>query len=171
MKRVLLATLLTTSLYASFTDINSFEADFLQNIVDEKGVKVTYTGHVTASKPRYALWQYLKPVQKSVYILVNKIVVIEPELEQAIIKHLNENFDLFKIIHNAKKIDTNRYLAKFRNKEYIITTDNETIQSIAYKDALENHVEIIFDHQKINKKIAKEKYIPYIPDEYDVISE
>ena len=171
MKRVLLATLLTTSLYASFTDIDSFEADFLQNIVDEKGVKVTYTGHVTASKPHYALWQYLKPVQKSVYILVNKIVVIEPELEQVVIKHLNENFDLFKIIHNAKKIDTNRYLAKFRNKEYIITTDNKTIQSIVYKDALENHVEIIFDHQKINKKITKEKYIPYIPDEYDVISE
>lgn len=171
MKRVILAALLVTSSYANIKDINSFEADFLQKIVDDKGVKITYTGHITASKPRYALWQYIKPVQKSVYILPNKIVVIEPELEQVIMKHLNKNFDLFKIIHNAKKIDKNRYLAKFKNKEYIITIEDSQIKSISYKDELDNDIKIVFKNQEENKKIPKERYIPHIPDEYDVITE
>jgi len=171
MKRIILAALLVTSAYATLNNINSFEADFSQNIVDDKGVKITYTGHITASKPRYALWQYFKPIKKSVYILPNKIIVIEPELEQVIIKHLNENFDLFKVIKNAKKIDKNKYLAKFKNKEYIITTDKATIKSISYNDELENAIKIVFDDQKINKKISQEKYIPNIPDEYDIVSE
>ena len=171
MKRVILAALLVTSGYANIKNINSFEADFLQKIVDDKGVKITYTGHITASKPRYALWQYIKPVQKSVYILPDRIIVIEPELEQAIIKHLNKNFDLFKIIHNAKAIDKNRYLAKFQDKEYIITMEDSQIKSIAYKDELENDIKIVFKNQEENKKIPKETYIPHIPDEYDIISE
>jgi len=171
MKKVVLATLLATCTYANFYDINSFEADFSQNIVDDKGVKITYIGHITASKPRYALWQYYKPVQKSVYILPNKIIIIEPDLEQVIIKHLNENFDLFKIIHNAKKIKKDKYLAKFKNKEYIIKVENSKIKSISYKDELDNAIKIIFKNQEENKKISKEKYIPHIPDEYDVVTE
>ncbi|ADN09156.1 LolA-like outer membrane lipoprotein chaperone [Sulfurimonas autotrophica] len=171
MKRVILAALLATSAYATLNNINSFEADFLQNITDDKGVKITYSGHITASKPRYALWQYHKPIQKSVYILPNKIIVIEPDLEQVIIKHLNENFDLFKIIHNAKKIDKNKYLAKFKNKEYIIKIEDSKIKSISYKDELDNDIKIMFKNQEENKKISKEKYIPHIPDEYDIVTE
>jgi len=171
MKRVILAALLVTSTYANMNDINSFEADFSQNIVDDKGVKITYIGHIIASKPRYALWQYFKPIQKSVYILPNKIIVIEPDLEQVIIKHLNGNFDLFKIIHNAKKIDANKYLAKFKDKQYIITTENSKIKAISYKDELENDVRITFENQEENKKIPQEKYTPHIPDEYDIVSE
>ncbi len=171
MKRIVLAVLLATSTYANIKNLNSFEADFSQNITDDKGVKITYNGHITASKPQFALWKYLKPIQKSVYILSNKIVVIEPDLEQAIIKHLRGNFDFFKIIHNAKKIDKNKYLAKFKDKEYIIETENSTIKSISYKDELGNNIKIIFKNQIENKKIPKERYIPHIPNEYDVVTE
>ncbi|WP_457749522.1 LolA-like outer membrane lipoprotein chaperone [Sulfurimonas sp.] len=171
MKRIVLAALLATSVYANLKNINSFEADFSQNITDDKGVKITYTGHITASKPQLALWQYLKPIEKSVYILSNKIVIIEPELEQVIIKHLRRNFDLFKIIHNAKKIDKNIYLAKFKEKDYMIRTENSQIKSISYKDDLENNIKIIFTNQRENKKIPKEKYIPHIPNEYDIVTE
>jgi len=171
MKRIVLAVLLATSAYANIKNLKSFEADFSQNITDDKGVKITYNGHITASKPQFALWQYLKPIQKSVYIMSNKIVVIEPDLEQAIIKHLRGNFDFFKIIHNAKKIDKNKYLAKFKDKEYIIETENSTIKSISYKDELENNIKIIFKNQIENKKIPKERYIPHIPNEYDVVTE
>ncbi len=171
MKRTIIAALLVTSAYANLNNINSFEADFLQNIVDDKGVKITYSGHITASKPRYALWQYFKPIKKSVYISPYEIVVVEPELEQVIIKHLNENFDLFEIIQNAKKIDENRYLASYKNKQYVINTKNGNIESIEYKDELENDIKIVFDNQKINKVILKEKFIPNIPDDYDIVRE
>ena len=171
MKKIILAALLITSSYADIKNINSFEADFSQNITDDKGTKITYSGHITASKPQYALWQYFKPIHKSVYILPNKIIVIEPDLEQAIMKHLNENFNLFEIIHNAKKINKNKYLAKFKNKEYIIKIKNSNIESISYKDELDNNIKIIFQNQEENKKISKEKYIPHIPDEYDIVTE
>ena len=171
MRKIILTAILVASSYANINNINSFEADFLQNITDDKGTKITYNGHIKASKPRYALWQYIKPIQKSVYILPNKIVIIEPEIEQAIIKHLNGNFDFFKIIQNAKKVAKDTYLAKFENKEYTLKIESTKLKSISYKDEFENNVVINFKNQEENKKIPMEVYIPHIPEEYDIITE
>jgi len=171
MKRVVLVVLLATSSYAGLKDISSFEADFTQNILDDKGTKIEYSGHITATKQKFALWQYIKPIEKSVYILSNKIIVIEPEIEQAIIKHIDENFDLFRVIQSANKIAKNKYLAKFNNKSYLIEMNGDKISSISYQDELENNIQIFFHNQKVNVKIAKERFIPVIPDEYDVIRE
>ena len=171
MKRIVLAALLVTSSYAGLKDIYSFEADFTQNIIDDKDAKIKYSGHVSATKPRFALWQYLKPVEKSVYILSNKIVMIEPEIEQVIIKRIDQNFDLFEVIKNAKEIAKNRYTAQFNNKSYTIEMNGDVIEEISYQDELENDVKILFSNQKVNKVIAPKKFIPIIPDEFDVIRE
>jgi outer membrane lipoprotein carrier protein len=169
MKEKLLLLLLTTASFASFQNINSFEADFKQNIVDDKNKTISYFGHIKAEKPQYALWNYTKPIQKSVYIFSNQAVIIEPDLEQAIIKHIKHNLDFFKLIKNAKQLSRNRYLAHYNNTDFYITIKKDLINSISYKDEFENNVTILFSNQVENKKINKMDFKPMIPDDYDVI--
>ncbi len=169
MKEKLLLLLLTTASFANMHNITSFEADFEQNIVDDQNKTILYYGHIKAIKPQYALWSYTKPVQKSVYILENQAIIVEPELEQAIIKKIGNNFDFFKLIQNAKRLSKNKYLARYNNTTFIIHTKNGTINSIVYKDEFENSVTITFRHQIEDKKIDKEEFTPNIPEDYDII--
>jgi len=160
---------LASASFANLSSINSFEADFKQDIADDQNKTIVYYGHVKATKPQYALWTYTKPIDKQVYILQNKAIIIEPELEQAIIKKIGSNFDFFKLIKNAKKIKDDTYLARYNNTTFIITTENNSILSIAYKDEFENRVTIDFSNQIVNKKIDTKEFTPNIPDGYDII--
>jgi len=169
MKQKFLLLLLTTVSYANIQTISSFEADFQQKIVDDQNKTILYEGHIIATKPQYALWNYTKPIIKRVYILENEAIIVEPELEQAIIKKINKNFDFFKLIKSAKRITKNKYLAHYNNTTFIITIDNKTISSISYKDEFENSVTIKFSNQKENRKIDKKEFQPNIPDDYDII--
>jgi len=171
MRKLLFLALITVSAQASIQNIQYFEANFTQNIVDDKNKTITYKGYVKAAKPQYALWQYTSPVNKQVYILPHKIVVVEPELEQAIVKRLGDNLDFFSLMKNAKKIDTQHYIAYFRDKKYFITIDKERLISISYKDAFDNSIKIDFTHEKIDKKIEKKSFLPNIPEDYDLIKE
>jgi len=171
MKKLLFLTLLAVSSYANISDIKYFEADFTQSIVDDQNKTITYLGHVRAAKPQYALWEYKTPIDKQVYILPSKIVVIEPELEQVIIKRIASNFDFFTLIKNAKKINKDNYLAIFNNTKYYIKLEKGMIQSISYLDEFENNVKILFASQMKNLKYKKEVFTPNIPIEYDIISE
>ena len=171
MKKLLFLALITVTAQASIKNIQYFEADFTQNIVDDENKTITYKGHVKAAKPQYALWQYKSPVDKQVYILPHKIVVVEPELEQAIIKKIGNNFDFFSLIKHAKKIDNKHYLANFREKNYLITMNNDRLVSISYKDEFDNSITIDFTDTKTNKKIEEKSFTPQIPEDYDLIKE
>ncbi len=169
MKQKFLLLLLATASFANIQTMNSFEADFQQKIVDDHNKTIVYYGHIVAKKPQYALWSYTKPITKSVYILENQAIIVEPELEQAIIKKIGKNFDFFKLLHNAQKLSQNKYLARYNNTTFIITTDKKSIQSISYKDEFENSVTINFTNQTENQKIDQKIFEPVIPDDYDVI--
>jgi outer membrane lipoprotein carrier protein len=169
MKQKFLLLCLATATFANMNKINSFEADFTQKIVDDKGKVILYSGHISAKKPQYALWKYIKPINKSVYILEGKAVIVEPDLEQAIVKKIGKNLDFFKLVENAKKISEDKYLAHYNNTTFIIQTKDGVMNSISYKDEFENKVVIDFTHQKENQKIDKKVFEPIIPDDYDVI--
>jgi len=171
MKQKILPLLFATVCFANLNDINSFEADFVQKIVDDTNKTILYYGHIKAKKPQYALWKYTKPITKSVYILDNKAVIVEPDLEQAIIKKIGKNFDFFVLLKNAKKMSDNRYLGHYNNKKFIIQTEHGTIKSLSYKDEFENRVTIEFSNQIENHTIAQKEFTPSIPDDFDIIRE
>ncbi|SFV61710.1 Outer membrane lipoprotein carrier protein LolA [hydrothermal vent metagenome] len=169
MKQKILLLFLATASFANIDNIQSFEADFKQNIVDDKNKVIAYYGHIKAMQPQYALWTYKKPIEKQVYIIENQAIIIEPELEQVIIKKIGDNLDFFQLIKHAQKLDKERYLANYNNTTFIIKIKGNKIISISYKDELDNKVTIDFTHQIVNKKIDKREFSPSIPDEYDVI--
>jgi len=171
MKKLLFLALLGVSAQASIDTLHYFEADFKQNIIDDQNKTIVYNGHVKAAKPQFALWEYKSPVNKQVYILPHEVIVVEPELEQAIIKKIGDNFDFFSLIKHAKKIDKMHYIAYFKEKDYFITMEGDRLISIAYKDDFDNSVTIDFKDVAVNKKIEKEAFTPHIPEDYDLIRE
>lgn len=160
-----------SSLFASFEDLHSFDADFIQKITDEKEKSLQYSGHVYALKPQNVLWEYKKPIEKSVYINSFNVMIVEPELEQAIVKRLDTNFDFFKIIKSAQKINVNYYETVYNNVVFKIYIKNDLISSILYKDEFDNNVEILFLHQKYNAKINKKLFFPILPSYFDIIKD
>ncbi len=169
MKKLFLIALLSSEIFAFFDTINTFEADFIQTVTDDKNKVLTYNGSIFASKPQNALWRYTAPVNKDVYINQSSVTIVEPEIEQAIIKIIDSNFDFFKIIKDAKEVEKNIFVAKLGNSSFVIRTENEQIKSISYIDEFENSVLISFDKQKQNSKINKEVFIPRIPVDFDII--
>ena len=170
MKYLLLLSLALTFVQAKLSDLNSFEADFKQTITDDKQKVLNYQGSVIATKPQNALWNYTHPVNKQVYINSRVVTIIEPELEQAIIKNIESTFDFFKLVHNAKKITKQNYETFYKETKFIIKTDaHEIINSISYKDEFENDVVIYFTNQKVNKPLDNQLFVPNIPLDYDVI--
>lgn len=165
-----LATLLTSSItYADFTTMLNFQADFTQIIQDDHNKTITYKGDVIATQPAYALWKYKSPVTKSVYVLRNKVVMVEPELEQAIIKTMQSSFDFFTLLKSAKKVSKNHYEAIFENVKYTILTKGNIVKTIQYEDEFENKITIEFTHQQVNQRIDLNVFNPYIPQGFDII--
>lgn len=169
MRYIFLAILITVELFASLEDIVSFEADFTQSITDEKNKTINYNGHIVASKPQNARWSYIKPIKKEVYINDFEVTIVEPEIEQVIIRRIESNFDFFKMISNAKKIEANRYIAYYRETEFTIVIKGKLIESISYLDEFENRIKIVFQNQKQNQNINEVIFKPSFSMEFDII--
>ncbi|ABB44320.1 Outer membrane lipoprotein carrier protein LolA [Sulfurimonas denitrificans DSM 1251] len=169
MKPFLIAVFITVELFASLDSIVSFDADFTQNITDDKNKTISYNGHIIATKPQNARWSYFKPVKKEVYINDYDVTIVEPEIEQVIIRKIESNFDFFKMIENAKENSKDNYTAKYGDTLFNIKKKGDLIESISYLDEFENRVVIIFKSQKQNQAINKILFMPTYPLDFDII--
>lgn len=169
MKHILTLLLFFTFSWASFDAINSFESDFIQTVTDDKNKTLTYKGHLTAQKPQNAIWRYTVPVTKDVYISSYRVTIVEPAIEQVIIRKIESNFDFFNMIRNAKKIKENVYIALYKESEFTIVKSGELLHSISYMDEFENRVKILFENQQQNRIVNKEVFIPKFSNDYDII--
>jgi len=154
---------------ASINEIDSFEADFTQNITDEKDKVLSYKGHVTAHKPQFAKWLYISPIEKTIYISPFAITIVEPEIEQVIQRRIESNFNFFQLIKNAKEVKKNIYEANYKGSIFTIVKEKGLIKSISYIDEFENRVVITFTDQKQNHKVSLKLFAPKYPLYYDII--
>ncbi len=168
---LLLTLFLANIATASIKDLKSYEAHFTQTIIDQDDVKVVYKGVFKALKPLKAVWHYDQPVKKSVYINSRQIVVVEPELEQAIYKESQKAFTLFNILEDATMVDETTYEKKIDDRIYRLKVNKHTIISLTYKDNFDNKVSIVFDNQKPDAIIHAKAFHPIISEDYDIIQE
>ncbi len=156
---------------AILLDLTSFEADFTQAIHDESQKVVKYEGHLYAKKPYMAKWIYSKPVEKEVFVEKNSVVVIEPDLEQVVIRKIHDDFDIFELLKSAKEIQKDLYEAHYKDVKFLLEYDGKDIKTLSYTDNFGNNVVITFSNQKYNKKLDDLLFKPDFPDEYDMIIE
>jgi outer membrane lipoprotein carrier protein len=169
MRFLLFTLVLLTPLFAFDGTLKSFHAAFEQEIVDENNKSIVYRGTLWAQRPDSALWQYREPVEKSIFVRGGEVVVIEPELEQAIVRRLNEDIDFLEILSRARKTGPGLYEAQYGSQTFRIATHGETIDSISYRDSFDNRVTITFSGQKQNTPIDREVFRVSIPPSYDIV--
>ena len=168
--RLVLTTLLTlTSLYGIGENTVTMKANFTQTITNDKNNTITYSGDMLAKRPNLTMWHYAKPVEKTVYITTSNVTIIEPELEQVIIKQLENSIDILAILAAATKVTENQYNAYYHDKEYKINLENSEIKTISYHDAFDNLVVITFTTRKVNAPIEDALFYPSIPRDFDII--
>ena len=164
-----LISFLTLTLFASPQDINSFNSPFEQRIVDEHGKAIVYRGELWAAKPQNVLWVYNKPIQKSVYINAKRLVIVEPQLEQATIRTLGDEINFLEIIKKAKKVDNDHYNATVNGQIYSITFKNDLLTAIQYNDSYDNKITIQFLKPTHNTSIPSARFETSIPASFDVL--
>jgi outer membrane lipoprotein carrier protein len=157
--------------HASVKELKSYQANFTQTIIDQDDVKIVYKGTFLALKPLKAVWHYDTPVKKSVYVNSRQIVIVEPELEQAIYKESKKAFTLFNILDGAKKLDNETYEKVIGDRTYKLKVKKENIQSLSYNDNFDNKVSIIFTNQKPNLALKSKAFHPIISEDFDIIKE
>lgn len=148
-------------------EFENLSANFTQN-VSSKSANLNYAGFFVIT-PKKAFWRYEKPENKEIYINENEVIIVEHELEQAIISSLESIPNLSEIFKNAKKINDNEFLAEYENVKYKIQAQNEEIKSISYKDDFDNVVLLNFFNQKKNSTINEEILTPKVPKNYDLL--
>ncbi len=171
MKHLFIMILSFSSLFAFGETLQSFQADFVQQITDEEKKILTYTGTIKSKRPSLVLWHYTSPVDKKIYVNDRRAVIIEPELEQAIIKQLHGEIDFFGILASAVSVDMTHYKASYKGINFLLKEVDGVIESLSYTDQLENQVVITFSKQQQNRPLDDSLFIPKVPNYYDVIRE
>jgi len=168
--KFLLGSLLTCKLLLGFPiELNTIESDFIQTIVDDHNKSIIYEGKLWAKKPSLAHWNYSKPIEKDIYMLHSKVTIIEPDLEQVIIKDIGDNIDIIAIISNSKKLAPEHYVAKYNEKDYHIYLDKKVLKSLQYMDDFDNKTAIDFINMRQNIDINETNLRAVIPKDYDII--
>ncbi len=164
--------LLTCSiLMAGIFDFNTMSSEFKQTITNEENSKIIYKGNFYATSKAKALWVYKNPIHKKIYFSQNQVIIVEPELEQAIITNLQNTPNITEILKSAKNVDNNTYKTTYDDTKYIIHVKNGKIQRISYNDKLENKVTIELFNQTINTFLDDSLFKAVIPNDFDIITQ
>jgi len=149
----------------------AFKANFIQQVKNPKGKVIKYRGNIVFNSPSETKWVYKSPTKKEVCSSGKQLVVIDHDLEQVSYYSINKGFNLSKVLASARHYKNNIYTTKFKGKLYTIVLDKKgKIQQIAYKDNLDNTVNIIFTRMKyLNKLLPGYKFVCARPKNYDTI--
>lgn len=171
MKQLVLLLAFTTLVFSEIKLPDNFHASFKQIITNTKKKVINYSGKVTFSDNNLFKWSYLEPTKKEVCTNGSELLVVDHDLEQVSAYYIEKGIDISKVLKKAKLHSKNIYLAESEGKKYTIQLDNEQkLHSIAYYDALDNKVQIVFKDMKYGKgKLPHENMQCHYPVEYDVI--
>ncbi|MBN1840478.1 MAG: outer membrane lipoprotein chaperone LolA [Campylobacterales bacterium] len=162
---------LTSLLFAKIDHFKTIQSDFLQTLTNDQNKTIVYEGTLYATDTKKALWIYEKPVAKKIYFNHTRVLIIEPELEQAIITTLENIPNITQLLQEAQEIKPNTYVTKFMETTYTIVATKERIEKVTYRDKLDNAVEILFSNQTTNLFLDETIFKADIPKGYDVVRE
>lgn len=155
--------------FAGGIEFNTLSANFSQTVQSDDA-KISYGGDFSATK-EHAVWHYKTPTIKNIFFSFTKVVVIEPELEQAIITNIKETPNLTAILANAKPNKNGVYEASFDDVKYLIELKGDLPSKISYTDKMDNKVVINLSNVRKNAPVNEAIFKPAIPKNYDIITQ
>ena len=152
---------------ANELEFKTLKSDFTQTVTSD-GSKIEYSGNFMTTHNN-AFWHYKTPTVKNIYFNYERVVIIEPDLEQVIYTNLTNVPNLIDVIKDAKEVSKNKYQATLNNTVYTLNLENGVMDQISYKDSLDNSVVIKFNNVRKNETIDDTLLQPVFPKEYDVL--
>jgi outer membrane lipoprotein carrier protein len=155
--------------------IKSISSDFTQIITSTEGDSLKYEGNLQAlndGNENFALWIYKNPIEKKIYFTNNRVVMIEPDLEQAIITSIEEIPDMSSILNqalNANKLTNKDVNVTVLGTTYDISFKNGIPAKISYTDKLDNRIDILLKNTNLNINIYKLTFQVEIPKNFDIV--
>ncbi|NKQ40404.1 MAG: hypothetical protein HF962_02410 [Sulfurovum sp.] len=149
----------------------SFSASFTQKITNAKKKVIKYSGKVLLNSSGSLKWSYRKPSKKEVCSNGKSFTIVDHDLEQVSFHKLERALDLTSILKKAKYHKDSLYVAKYQEVLYTFSLDKKgRIDQIAYKDTLDNVVNIHFQNMRYSNKpnLNSRMTCPY-PQAYDII--
>ncbi len=148
-----------------------FSAEFTQKITTPKKKIIKYSGTVLLDGSGRLKWSYRKPTKKEVCSDGRSFTVVDHDLEQVSFHRLQRALDLPTILKKARHHKDNLYVAKYEDVLYTFSLDPKgRIDQIAYKDNLDNVVNIHFNNMRYKKSpIPKNRMRCPYPGSYDII--
>jgi outer membrane lipoprotein carrier protein len=150
---------------------SSFSAKFTQKITNPKKKSIHYSGTIRLNSDGALKWSYQKPTQKEVCSNGQAFTIVDHDLEQVSFHKLDRALDLASVLKRAKHHKDNLYIATYQGVLYTFSLDSHgRIDQIAYKDSLDNVVNIHFLNMRYSSKTNTQSSMqcPY-PKAYDII--
>ena len=170
----LLSILILTISMALAEGINiptGFSANFTQKITSPKKKVIKYSGTMLLNSSGTLKWSYKKPTLKEVCSSDKHFTIVDHDLEQVSFHELKQALSLPAILKRARHHKDNLYVATYQKVLYTFALDKKGhISQIAYKDTLDNVVNIRFRHMQYRNKPNPKRIMqcPY-PQSYDII--
>ncbi|BCD68046.1 LolA-like outer membrane lipoprotein chaperone [Nitratiruptor sp. YY09-18] len=159
------------NLYAKI-NIASFHSPFIQTVINDQNRTLRYEGEVWFTKePLRIKWIYKKPNYKEIYINNQKVYIIEPDLEQVVVKRVQKKDNFFTILDSAVLVKGKQYKAFYDGHDIFIDLKNGKISKVTYTDKLENKNSILFTHPQQNIPLDDSNFTIEIKSDWDVIEE
>lgn len=172
-------------------DYQSYQADFIQIVVNENGAQVQEThGELKAQRPGLFYWETDRPLQQFIASDGEKVEVYDPDLEQVTIHSLDDRVqttpalllsgevdnlhDTYEVYERGIGSDIRefRLVPKAADSLFIslrLSFDNGVLQEMRMEDSLGQLSILSFEDVVLNEAINKSVFELDYPEEVDVI--
>lgn len=178
-------------LAAILKDYRTYQADFIQIVVDAKGSKVQESrGHLKAKRPGLFYWESAKPMSQFIAADGKTVKVYDPDLEQVTIQPMDKQMastpalllsgqvdnlaQTYDVSVETQGTNTTEFTLVPKNPDSLflslrLTFFKGELQEMRLHDSLDQRSILSFDHVIVNKPVDNAAFELKYPDDVDVI--
>lgn len=180
-------------LAAMLTSYETYQADFIQIVVNDSGNKVQETrGSLKAKRPGLFYWETRAPMSQFIVSDGNSVQVYDPDLEQVTEHSLDDRAqttpalllsgevdnleDTYRVSSRQISDDTREFTLEPKSEDSLfvslrLTFFKNELQEMRMQDSLSQLSVLSFDHIRLNESVEKSAFTLEYPEDVDVIGD
>ncbi|MGO2134124.1 outer membrane lipoprotein chaperone LolA [Marinobacter sp.] len=173
------------------TSYETYQADFIQIVVNDSGNKVQETrGSLKAKRPGLFYWETRAPMSQFVVSNGSSVEVYDPDLEQVTVHNLDDRVqttpalllsgevdnleETYRVSSRQVNDDTQEFTLEPKSEDSLfvslrLTFFKEELQEMRMQDSLSQLSVLSFDHIQLNDPVDESAFALEYPEDVDVI--
>ncbi|MCK0164066.1 outer membrane lipoprotein chaperone LolA [Marinobacter sp. S6332] len=181
----------TAELASLLGSYETYQADFIQIVVNENGSKVQETrGSLKAKRPGLFYWETSAPLSQFIVSNGDSVEVYDPDLEQVTVHNLDDRVqttpalllsgevdnleDTYRVSGREVSDDIREFTLEPKSEDSLfvslrLTFFKKELQEMRMQDSLSQLSVLSFDHIRLNETVEKSAFALEYPEGVDVI--